>query len=267
MEWLNQKYIEESFQELSEYYHSEALILYEFHKITFMRKYHGHPLPEFKSISDETRESAQWYFEFTFSQTMAVERCSLKKGEQFFFDDPAIMAALTLFERFINGERQSPDLDHFTSFLFLSEDFEKLSILLKNFQIISEELANIFDDNLFYYLMLLQNEISGEGLALKTMWKDPDASVYLKPQGFHGGQATKEKTHKRIKGIMEQISKIHPDDSGILRIKKSDWNIITEKVNDGIPLSFPTDKKYRDAIEQELSKKYEKRIIIKLQKN
>ena len=267
---FDQKYIEESFQKLSKHYHIEAVTLFKYYHIVFEKKYNDIDLPELNEITDKHIKSAESVFRFTFEQQMEVERADIEKGEQFYFNnEPGLMAALSFFCSYIEGDRDVCNYDRFTSFLFLAEDFEKLSILLKHFQKICDKLEKyVFlpetGINYFHKLELMKDRLAGDSMAIKNRWSDSKSKVYKKPVGFHGGAKTKQRMTERINVIKDGVLNIQkPDHEGLLKIRKSEW----EKIIKIFPMTFPTMKKYRDQIERELSQKFGKRIFLKIQKN
>jgi len=87
------------------------------------------------------------------------------------------------------------------------------------------------------------------------------------PIGEIGGKALKRQMLVKISKIKKSILDIQgPDSSGSLKIRKDQFEEITRKHNDDCYMSEPTLRKYKKEIETQLSKEYNRKIVIEFNK-
>lgn len=264
---ISDKDINSAFHDMAENFRVEAALLYAYEPLIYNKLFNGQDFSEIQTVTDDMiKNSDQNFFNSSHSEYESLLAEFEVNG--FYFEDPEVMRASNLFELFLDNERDPVDIDNLFSFSILADDAKAFSILLKNFSPICDYLS-IYQCNFFKEVLSLREAIVNDIAALTTRWSSgSQKSIYSRrmPQGIHGGMATRGKMEKRLNNVKKDVFKHYTPDTttGLMEIKKTTWDNILAKHNDGTPMSFPTSKKYRDRIEKQLSEKYQLKVKIKL---
>lgn len=277
--WLDESFIQSAFQKMSDYYYKESVLLLRHGEVTFDKIYKNSELPKIDEIElkPEDIKQADEHFQFQYKQEleskMIGHEIEINKMDQrfTFITEPDVLSALSFFTIVIDEGYEPNDIGSSCSFQYLAEDCRHMSILLKNFSRICEalnEMVYIYEPvNYFYELELLKDSLNRDRAAMYERWFESRENLYT-PPGLRGGLKTKLAFHKRVIKVKKDILDIgekHKD--GSLRIGKDQFENVLKKHNDNCDMTYPTIKKYKKQIEEELSREYNHRIIIQFKKS